>query len=331
TSCRWVGGTGVGMECEDSTGSGFSTSCDLSPDLCQSGLGGQTKAPATDAVKPAQVKAAASPATTQYQGMSCTVTDGYFMCEDPAKPGSGFGGKCSSTPQACASAGTGQEPLPATEPEAQSDGAYTPYSDTPTQAQSDGDGIADDASDDSASAPLGNVMQPPKEDLEIAADETSDASGLADSFEGIGLPQGQGDLSEQLMALSESQLRDMESKVGDFGKEIGNLPRNATVSSRKAFHGIQLAVWDAIARKISRDHVFSRLPSRYYSDSGIYEKPEVTMELHLIAEDGMPALLRDASLADECYGLPTGKSVRHVDMIKQCSDLYFEKNRRFRL
>jgi len=35
-SCRWVGGVGQGVQCQDNKGYGFSTSCELQPDLCAS-------------------------------------------------------------------------------------------------------------------------------------------------------------------------------------------------------------------------------------------------------------------------------------------------------
>lgn len=119
---------------------------------------------------------------------------------------------------------------------------------------------------------------------------------------------------------SEEGLREADSALNDFVKENGSALNG---QNRSTLRAIQNSIHHALAHSVSRK-VIGQLPEKYFRKDGIFERPTVTTEGELIANDAQAQMFRDVSLWEECRG------VTHVDMISQCGGTPFGEVRVFR-
>lgn len=269
-SCRWVGGAGNGMECEDAFGSGFSTTCEYKPDICKQGVNSMPRE--RPKVKPPQEN----------------------------KPPSAYANNANSEQNADNAAKIGQH----LSNQDQSLGTIAPNG-----------------------APMAGNMLKPQRSQGAPNAQNLQENLLTQQNDNIKALLQDPRLIERLANLSETDFNEIETTLKDLQKNLAALPAEIAAQQKKSYDRLRLALWHAKAHHISRFQVMQQLPQNYFASDGVYEKPRVTKTLNLIAEDGMPMLLRDVSIVEECQR----SGVRHVEMIKQCSDLQFEKVRRFKI
>ncbi|MBI4368650.1 MAG: hypothetical protein HY547_00305 [Elusimicrobia bacterium] len=353
--CRWEGGAGSRVVCEDQDGGGISASCDDLKKICEAGLT-QTKMgipaiesqqeqnhePLTNAQgEPCQTLQTGTVACTKKDGSiyasrlgaqsaasilfdgnadvsifnsadgyTCEVTAGrYSVCEKHDETGRlahSFGATCDMRPDLCGPA---------------SDSTTSPS----TQKQAE----------QIAVFPQGNDGLP-ELDLGLGSSgnsTTTPAAGSPAHDNGLLMTEGAPSVYDPLMEQSESALRQTDAAIKKVWREVKKGAQSITNAAAAQLNHLSLRLWHAISHQVTRTQVMRRLPAKYFASNGIFEKPDkVLLELNLIAEPGLPAMLRDVSVTEECLGAVPGQaSVQHVDMLAQCGRVAFGESRRFKI
>ncbi|MBI4063965.1 MAG: hypothetical protein HY401_06635 [Elusimicrobia bacterium] len=266
-SCRWTNDAGQGVECGDDKGYGFSTTCELKPDLCAQG---RTQ-------------------TVGGNDLPNTIKVGNYTVNLPPYLNNG-------------------QPVPAPP----SNETAAPGSTQPSPKQ---EWPTDEVSDD-------------VETRKIPVDQAVRLTPLESKEDDDRLA----DLPSDLLDQAKKRLNGMIDAAREGAAQTVNAPRKLTARLQRLMLA-RLKLWHAIAHNISHRQVIERLPEKYYIASGMMDRPEKPQSrLWLNADENetmLGPLLRDVTLAEECLGWPSGRGVRHVEMMAQCVGVPFGEKRLF--